>query len=113
MVLTVPEATVTPERAVDLQAAFRAAATQVPPGFIRSHLVSTTADPARWRIETLWTSREALVAMRHAGTPARRRAGSCSARREPNPRSASATWRPPSSRRLPDGVGADSDLRIA
>jgi heme-degrading monooxygenase HmoA len=42
----------------------------VPPGFIRSHLVSSSADPTRWRIETLWTSRDALAAMRQAGTPA-------------------------------------------
>ena len=70
MVLTILEATVAPERVADLQAAFRAAAAQVPPGFIRSHLVSAAADPTRWRIETLWTSREALAAMRQTGTPA-------------------------------------------
>lgn len=70
MMLTVLEATVAPERAADLQAAFRNAATQVPPGLLRSHLVTATADPTRWRIETFWTSREALMAMRQAGTPA-------------------------------------------
>ena len=70
MVLTILEATVAPERAADLQAAFRGAAAQVPPGFIRSHLLSATGDPTRWRIETLWTSREALAAMRQTGTPA-------------------------------------------
>lgn len=70
MVLTILEAAVPPDRAADLQAAFRHAAGQVPPGFIRSHLVSSSADPTRWRIETLWTSRDALAAMRQAGTPA-------------------------------------------
>lgn len=70
MVLTILEATVSPDRVAELQAAFRDAAPQVPPGFIRSHLVSASADPMRWRIETLWTSRDALVAMRQAGTPA-------------------------------------------
>jgi heme-degrading monooxygenase HmoA len=70
MVLTILEATVSPERAADLQAAFRHAAAQVPPGLIRSHLVSAAADPTRWRIETLWASRDALAAMRQAGTPA-------------------------------------------
>lgn len=69
MVLTILEATVAPELAGDLQAPFRNAAKDVPAGFIRSHLVSAAADPARWRIETLWTSREALAAMRQAGTP--------------------------------------------
>src|SRR5689334_4543329 len=70
MVLTILEATVAPERAPDLQAAFRTAATHVPPGLIRSHLASAAAEPTRWRIETLWTSREALAAMRQTGTPA-------------------------------------------
>lgn len=70
MVLTILEASVAPERVVDLQAAFQNAATEVPAGFVRSHLVSSVADPARWRIETLWTSRDALTAMRQLGTPA-------------------------------------------
>jgi hypothetical protein len=70
MVLTVLEATVAPARAGDLQAAFRNAGNDVPPGLIRSHLLSAAGDPTRWRIETLWTSREALAAMRQAGTPA-------------------------------------------
>lgn len=70
MVLTVLEATVTPERAADLQAAFRNAAARVPPGLVRSHLVTAVADPTRWRIETLWTSREVLATIRNTGTPA-------------------------------------------
>jgi hypothetical protein len=70
MMLTILEATVAPERVVDLQTAFHNAATQVPAGLIRSHLVSSAADPSLWRIETLWTSRDALIAMRQAGTPA-------------------------------------------
>jgi hypothetical protein len=70
MVLTILEATLAAERVSDLQAAFRAAAAaHVPPGFVRSHLLSSSAEPTHWRIETLWTSREALAAMRHAGTP--------------------------------------------
>ena len=70
MVLTILEATVAPDRAADLQAAFRAAADEVPAGLVRSHLVASIADPTHWRIETLWTSRDALAAMRQAGTPA-------------------------------------------
>ena len=70
MVLTILEATVAAERAADLQAAFRNAAAQVPAGFIRSHLVWAAADPTRWRIETLWASRDALAVMRQTGTPA-------------------------------------------
>jgi hypothetical protein len=32
--------------------------------------VTDAADSTRWRIETLWTSREVLTAMRQVGTPA-------------------------------------------
>ena len=70
MVLTILEGIVAPERTADLQAAFRNAGTQVPPGFVRSHLVCAASDATHWRIETLWTSREALAAMRQATTPA-------------------------------------------
>jgi heme-degrading monooxygenase HmoA len=70
MVLTILEAVVSPDRAADLESAFRAAAGEIPPGFIRSHLIASAADPTRWRIETLWISRDALAAMRQSGTPA-------------------------------------------
>lgn len=70
MVLTILEAEVAPERAGELQRAFRAASGTVPPGLVRSMLVCAATDETRWRIETLWTSREALAAMRQAGTPA-------------------------------------------
>jgi len=71
MVLTILEATVSPDRTADLEFAFRAAAGQVPPGLVRSHLICATSDRTRWRIETLWQSRAALDAMRQTGaTPA-------------------------------------------
>lgn len=50
MVLTILEATVSSQRAADLQAAFRHAGAEVPPGFIRSHLISTlVTSPLRSR----------------------------------------------------------------
>lgn len=71
MVLTILEATVEPERVADLQAAFRAAAAgPLPAGLVRSHLICATSDSAHWRIESLWTNRGALDAMRTAGTSA-------------------------------------------
>jgi len=70
MILTILEASVAPERASHLQAAFEAEAANIPGGFIRSHLTCSASDPLLWRIETLWTSREALSAMRQTGTPA-------------------------------------------
>jgi len=69
MVLTVLEATVAPERADDLRAAYRDAGA-LPPGLVRTELLRATNDPTRWRIQTLWASRAALDAMRQAGTPA-------------------------------------------
>lgn len=70
MVLTILEATVAAERAAELERGFRAAAGETPPGLVRSLLVCAAGDRTRWRIETLWASREALAAMRQAGTPA-------------------------------------------
>jgi len=70
MVLTILEASVAPERVADLKRAFHAEASNIPAGFIRSNLICSAADPTIWRIETLWTGREALVAMRQTGTPA-------------------------------------------
>jgi quinol monooxygenase YgiN len=70
MILTVLEASVAPERAADLLAAFRAAEAEIPPGLVRSELICSVADASHWRIETLWADRAALDAMRQAGTPA-------------------------------------------
>jgi quinol monooxygenase YgiN len=71
MLVTVLEAHVPAGREDDLLAAFAAAGrTALPTGLVRSALLRDTRDPARWRIETVWTSREALDAMRSAGTPA-------------------------------------------
>lgn len=67
-VVTVLDATVAPERAADLQAAYAEAAQgPFPPGLVRSTLLQLPSDPTQWRIETTWESREALTAMRQAG----------------------------------------------
>jgi hypothetical protein len=69
-VLTVLEALVPQGRQADLQSAYRSAADEAfPPGLIRSILAQATNDRSRWRIETLWESREILEAMRGKGTP--------------------------------------------
>jgi hypothetical protein len=69
-VLTVLEARVAPEHQHALQEAYRAAAESPPPsGLVRSILLRDSNDPLLWRIETMWTSREALAAMRGTGTP--------------------------------------------
>ena len=70
MVVTVLEANVAPGQEAALQAAYAAAPSELPEGLIRSELLRDARDPMRWRIQTLWRSREALDAMRRAGTPA-------------------------------------------
>ena len=37
---------------------------------MRTDLLRDARDATRWRVQTLWESREALDAMRSAGTPA-------------------------------------------
>jgi heme-degrading monooxygenase HmoA len=69
MLLTVLEGEVEAARAKDLVAAFKQAESSIPAGFIRSELICAAGDGTRWRIETLWESREALVAMRNSGVP--------------------------------------------
>jgi uncharacterized protein (TIGR02246 family) len=71
MILTVLDATVPEHSAHLLRGAFDAAgAKPVPPGLVRTELVRDARDPQHWRIETHWATREALEAMRGAGTPA-------------------------------------------
>jgi len=71
MIVTILEATLEPGREADLEAAYAAAVSSGdrPPGLVRSELVRDAQDATRWRIQTWWQSREALVAMRSAGTP--------------------------------------------
>ena len=71
MVVTILEAVVPAEHVADLQAAFTTAAKgPLPAGLVRSHLLCASGDGTRWRLETLWTNRGALDAMRQSGTPA-------------------------------------------
>jgi heme-degrading monooxygenase HmoA len=70
MVVTVLEAQIAQERVAALTAAYEEAAqASVPPGLVRSVLLRDSTDAMRWRIETTWASRDALTAMRSAGTP--------------------------------------------
>jgi quinol monooxygenase YgiN len=70
MVLTVLEAKVVPGQETALQAAYDAAAAELPPGLVRSELLRDARDATRWRIQTWWANRAALEAMRSTGTPA-------------------------------------------
>lgn len=71
MVLTVLEANVEPGKEAALQSAYeRAVEGALPPGLVRTELLRDSREPTRWRIQTLWESREVLEAMRKTGTPA-------------------------------------------
>ena len=71
MIMTVLEAQVPPDRAPALLDAYTAAGyNPLPPGLVRTELLHDARDAGRWRIQTWWTSREALEVMRAAGTPA-------------------------------------------
>lgn len=70
MLLTVLEATVATDHGEALRAAYAAAGSRLPPGLLRSELLCSTLEPTRWRIQTLWANRNALEAVRRAGTPA-------------------------------------------
>ena len=71
MILTILEATLEPGRESALRDAYAdAVASGVrPPGLVHSELLRDVQDPSRWRIQTWWKSRQALEAMRGAGTP--------------------------------------------
>ena len=71
-IATVLEAHVPFERQADLQSAYLEAARETyPPGLVRSALLQDNGDPTLWRIETIWESFDALVAMRASGLPPR------------------------------------------
>ena len=63
--VTVLEGQVESDRVPDLQRAYADAASgPFPPGLIRSLLLQDRREPTRWRMESLWTSPEALAALR-------------------------------------------------
>lgn len=64
MVMTILEAHVTKENWAALEQAFQLAAQDRDPGLVQSFLSHSTKDADLWRILTVWTSREALDAMR-------------------------------------------------
>src|SRR5687768_3985673 len=72
MIVTILEANLEPGRESDLEAAYAhaIASDSRPAGLVRSELLRDAFDPTRWRIQTLWQSRQALEAMRGTGTPA-------------------------------------------
>jgi heme-degrading monooxygenase HmoA len=70
MILTVLEARVPAGGDLALQEAYRSAGQRaLPAGLVQSQLLRDARDATRWRIQSWWSSREALEAMRSQGTP--------------------------------------------
>ncbi len=64
MVMTILEGHVTKENWPAIEQAFQQAAEVEEPGLVRSYLIHDFKEPELWRILTIWSSREALDAMR-------------------------------------------------
>lgn len=64
MVMTILEGRVSEENWPALEQAYHQGAEQEEPGLVRSYLVHAQKESDLWRILTIWTSREALEAMR-------------------------------------------------
>ncbi|HSJ31816.1 MAG TPA: antibiotic biosynthesis monooxygenase [Longimicrobiales bacterium] len=71
MVMTVLEAQVLPDRVMELEEAYREGTSEIPPEIVETFLVREMGEPARFRIVTVWTSRDALDAMRQSGVTPR------------------------------------------
>ena len=67
MVVTVLEAHVPESRLDEVEPVFRNAMTDLPPEIVETFLTRSASDPTLFRLHTVWTSREALDAMRRSG----------------------------------------------
>ena len=66
MVMTILEGRVSKENRPALEQAYKQGAEQEEPGLVQSMLIHSSRESDLWRILTLWTSREALDAMRQS-----------------------------------------------
>ena len=68
MVMTILEAHVEPAKSSGLEKEFTEATKKLDEGITETLLVKSLSDPTLWRILTIWSSREALNAMRSSAT---------------------------------------------
>jgi hypothetical protein len=64
MIMTILEGRVAKENWPALEQAYREGAQQAEPGLVHSYLIHALKEPDLWRILTIWSSHEALEAMR-------------------------------------------------
>ncbi|HSB66296.1 MAG TPA: antibiotic biosynthesis monooxygenase [Anaerolineales bacterium] len=71
MIMTILEGRVAKENWPALEQVYKKGAQEEQPGLVRSYLIHSIKESDLWRILTIWTSREALEAMRRSTeTPA-------------------------------------------
>ena len=71
MVVTILEASVSPEHWADFQMDFKQRTQELPPQMIRTYLLQDVKEQTLWKIVSVWRSRKALDEMRNSGeTPA-------------------------------------------
>ena len=64
MIMTILEGRVTRENWLALENAYQHGVEKEEPGLVRSYLIHAVKEPEMWRILTIWSSRDALEAMR-------------------------------------------------
>lgn len=65
--MTILEAHVAPENAAVLEQTFKQETGRLDAGIVQTFLLHASHDPTLWRIATVWSSRQALAAMRQSG----------------------------------------------
>ncbi len=68
MLMTILEATVTPDKSAILLNQYQETIKHLPPEIVNTYLVKDTKSDT-WRIMTIWKSKEAIEEMRKQGTP--------------------------------------------
>ena len=69
MFVTIVEGAVAPGREGELRAAWDGKSDVLPEGLIESSLLRAEGEDGRWRIVTVWESKDAVLAMRASGEP--------------------------------------------
>ena len=67
MVITILEAHVDADRWSGFEQDFKRRTNELPPQMVQTFLLQDTVDQTRWRIVSVWKSREALNEMRSSG----------------------------------------------
>jgi len=67
MVITILEARVASEKAIQLEEAYKQAVERLDTGIVQTYLLRSKKDSNLWQIATIWENQESLDAMRRSG----------------------------------------------